>query len=171
MRARAAHKLIRRQVSIGFSYLVRGDGRRKMHPTFFWHASKPPVWILICNRCTPLPPSASAMSSAIRGWPRNLACLGAPLRLPQPQRDAFGERSYPAEQVQKLRMVKRLLDLGFRPGKIMQHSTLQLQQLASAGSAAPSTRHPSLNTTWPCAVATRWRNWATPCARRWPCWD
>ncbi len=80
------------------------------------------------------------MSSAIRGWPRKPCVSG----FPQPQRDAFGERSYPAEQVQKLRMVKRLLDLGFRPGKIMQHSTLQLQQLASAGSAAPSTRAPQL---------------------------
>ncbi|AQR67885.1 cobalamin-binding protein [Janthinobacterium sp. LM6] len=57
---------------------------------------------------------------------------------PQPRRDAFGERSYPAEQVQKLRMVKRLLDLGFRPGKIMQHSTAQLQQLANAGSTPPA---------------------------------
>ena len=73
----------------------------------------------------------------LRVWERRYA-------FPQPQRDAFGERSYPAEQVQKLRMVKRLLDLGFRPGKIMQHNTVQLQQLANAGSAAPSTRAPQL---------------------------
>jgi hypothetical protein len=45
--------------------------------------------------------------------------------------------------VQKLRMVKRLLDLGFRPGKIMQHSTQQLQQLASAAHAAPRPRRSS----------------------------
>ncbi|WP_244199045.1 MerR family transcriptional regulator [Janthinobacterium svalbardensis] len=93
------------------------------------------------------PPSAFSISDVerdtglaketLRVWERRYA-------FPQPQRDAFGERSYPAEQVQKLRMVKRLLDLGFRPGKIMQHSTVQLQQLASAGSAAPSTRAPQL---------------------------
>src|SRR5450830_1435598 len=93
------------------------------------------------------PPSAFSISDVerdtglaketLRVWERRYA-------FPQPQRDAFGERSYPAEQVHKLRMVKRLLDLGFRPGKIMQHSTLQLQQLANAGSAAPSTPAPQL---------------------------
>lgn len=73
----------------------------------------------------------------LRVWERRYA-------FPQPQRDAFGERSYPAEQVQKLRMVKRLLDLGFRPGKIMQHSTIELQRLASSGANAAQAAQPQL---------------------------
>lgn len=73
----------------------------------------------------------------LRVWERRYA-------FPQPQRDMHGERSYPAEQVQKLRMVKRLLDMGYRPGKIMQHSTSQLRELAGAGMAAPQPVQPQL---------------------------
>jgi len=51
---------------------------------------------------------------------------------PQPLRDSHGERSYPAEQVQKLRLVKRLIDLGFRPGKVIGFGTDQLQAMAEA---------------------------------------
>jgi len=38
---------------------------------------------------------------------------------PQPLRDAFGERVYPADQVARLRLVKRLIDQGGRPGKLL----------------------------------------------------
>lgn len=38
---------------------------------------------------------------------------------PVPERDANGERSYPAEQVERLRLIKRLMDLGHRPGKLL----------------------------------------------------
>ena len=38
---------------------------------------------------------------------------------PQPGRDDNGERLYPAEQVEKLRVIKRLLDAGHRPGRIV----------------------------------------------------
>ena len=48
---------------------------------------------------------------------------------PRPLRDNGGERLYPAEQVVKLRLVKRLLDRGHRPGKIMRQSTDQLRAL------------------------------------------
>lgn len=40
-------------------------------------------------------------------------------KFPSPGRDDFGERTYPIEQVEKLRLVKRLMDLGYRPGKIV----------------------------------------------------
>lgn len=73
----------------------------------------------------------------LRVWERRYA-------FPQPQRDVHGERSYPFEQVQKLRMVKRLLDMGFRPGKIMQHSTIELQQLANGGAAPAAAAQPVL---------------------------
>jgi DNA-binding transcriptional MerR regulator/methylmalonyl-CoA mutase cobalamin-binding subunit len=38
---------------------------------------------------------------------------------PQPGRDEHGERVYGAEQVEKLRIIKRLVDRGHRPGKII----------------------------------------------------
>jgi MerR family transcriptional regulator, light-induced transcriptional regulator len=38
---------------------------------------------------------------------------------PVPQRDGQGERAYPLDQVQKLRVVKRLLDGGHRPGRVV----------------------------------------------------
>ncbi|MYM65888.1 MerR family transcriptional regulator [Pseudoduganella sp. FT55W] len=48
---------------------------------------------------------------------------------PQPLRDPNGERVYPLEQVHKLRLVKRLIDLGFRPGKVIKFSAEELQAL------------------------------------------
>jgi DNA-binding transcriptional MerR regulator/methylmalonyl-CoA mutase cobalamin-binding subunit len=48
---------------------------------------------------------------------------------PQPERDANGERTYPAEQVERLRLIKRLMDQGHRPGKLMQSSPDGLAQL------------------------------------------
>jgi len=50
---------------------------------------------------------------------------------PQPLRDPNGERVYPIEQVHKLRLVKRLIDLGFRPGKVIKYSADELQALSS----------------------------------------
>lgn len=38
---------------------------------------------------------------------------------PLPLRDGLGERVYPAEQVQRLRLIKRLLDAGHRPGRVV----------------------------------------------------
>src|SRR5450830_1603112 len=49
---------------------------------------------------------------------------------PAPQRDPNGERVYPPEQVHKLVLVKRLIDQGYRPGKIM---ALEVQALAELG--------------------------------------
>jgi MerR family transcriptional regulator, light-induced transcriptional regulator len=55
---------------------------------------------------------------------------------PKPQRDTFGERAYSAEEVEKLRVIKRLIDQGFRPGKIIELPVAELQQLAQDGSGA-----------------------------------
>ena len=38
---------------------------------------------------------------------------------PMPERDAIGERAYPLDQVEKLRIVKRLMDGGHRPGRVV----------------------------------------------------
>jgi DNA-binding transcriptional MerR regulator/methylmalonyl-CoA mutase cobalamin-binding subunit len=68
---------------------------------------------------------------------------------PQPLRDPFGERVYPTDQVVKLRLVKRLIDLGFRPGKVIGYSPEELQALAekAADNSKSRTRaqqHPEL---------------------------
>ena len=49
---------------------------------------------------------------------------------PAPLRDVIGERAYTLEQVEKLRIVKRLLDAGHRPGRIVPLDTVALQHLA-----------------------------------------
>lgn len=48
---------------------------------------------------------------------------------PQPGRDIHGERVYLPEQVEKLRMIKRLMDRGQRPGKLVEHTLQALQDL------------------------------------------
>lgn len=45
---------------------------------------------------------------------------------PQPQRDASGDRLYPLEQVERLRLIKRLLDGGRRPAQVV---PLPMQEL------------------------------------------
>ena len=56
---------------------------------------------------------------------------------PQPDRDALGERWYPPEQVDRLRLIKRLMDQGLRPGKLMADNVADLQrQLESRESVA-----------------------------------
>ena len=49
---------------------------------------------------------------------------------PTPERDSNGERIYAPEQVDKLRLVKRLMDQGFRPGRLMHISAGELSTLA-----------------------------------------
>jgi DNA-binding transcriptional MerR regulator/methylmalonyl-CoA mutase cobalamin-binding subunit len=56
---------------------------------------------------------------------------------PQPLRDANGERIYPASQVEKLRLIRRLLDRGHRPGKILALGLEDLVALGSIESHAP----------------------------------
>ena len=62
---------------------------------------------------------------------------------PAPGRDANGERVYPPEQVERLRAMRRLMDLGHRPGKLMRLPLEALQALpprrraAAAPEAAP----------------------------------
>ena len=51
---------------------------------------------------------------------------------PMPDRDNLGERSYPFEQVERLRTIKRLLDAGHRPGRIVAMPAADLDRLTSA---------------------------------------
>lgn len=58
---------------------------------------------------------------------------------PRPYRDASGDRLYPVDQVERLRLIRRLLDLGYRPGRLVGAEDADLAQLAlAAGSALPA---------------------------------
>ncbi len=61
---------------------------------------------------------------------------------PQPDRDASGERLYPAEQIERLRLLKRLIDAGERPGRLMALSQDDLEgrlrRLPAATLAVPA---------------------------------
>lgn len=64
---------------------------------------------------------------------------------PMPERDGIGERAYTIEQIEKLRLIKRLLDAGHRPGRIVPLPFAELQLLsdqisepAARGRPAPS---------------------------------
>jgi methanogenic corrinoid protein MtbC1 len=59
---------------------------------------------------------------------------------PQPYRDAHGERTYPLDQVEKLRTIKRLMDQGHRPGRIVAQSMEALQHLSRGEAALQSNR-------------------------------
>lgn len=59
---------------------------------------------------------------------------------PQPQRDALGERIYSLEQLQRLRLIKRLMDAGHRPGRLVPCSMAELLALSQAGAACAATR-------------------------------
>ena len=48
---------------------------------------------------------------------------------PAPLRDSQGDRVYPSDQVAKLRLLRRLIDLGFRPGKIIALTAAELEHL------------------------------------------
>ena len=59
----------------------------------------------------------------LRAWERRYA-------FPAPSRDAFGERAYPVDQVERLRLLKRLLDAGWRPGRLMKMNSEELDNLS-----------------------------------------
>jgi MerR family transcriptional regulator, light-induced transcriptional regulator len=56
---------------------------------------------------------------------------------PMPVRDNYGERAYPLDQVEKLRVIKRLLDNGHRPGRIVGLDIEELQSIGESLSATP----------------------------------
>lgn len=60
---------------------------------------------------------------------------------PLPGRDPHGERVYSAEQVEKLRAIKKLIDRGQRPGKLIGLSLEELRQRSETTAAAAD--HPA----------------------------
>ena len=55
---------------------------------------------------------------------------------PHPERDDLGERCYPMAQVERLRLIKRLLDVGHRPGRVVGLPDEDLQTLADRSADA-----------------------------------
>lgn len=82
-------------------------------------------------------PDASVVHLSISAVERDTGLSKDTLRVwerrygfPLPLRDAFGERIYPLDQVDRLRTIRRLMDAGHRPGKIIGLSMSDLQSLA-----------------------------------------
>lgn len=68
----------------------------------------------------------------LRVWERRYA-------FPTPERDRHGQRAYPPDQVERLHVLKRLLDRGHRPGRLMRSGPDELARLEHAGMpAAPA---------------------------------
>ncbi len=86
-------------------------------------SAKPALSIAAVERDTGL------LKDTLRVWERRYG-------FPTPERDSFGERCYSLEQVEKLRVIRRLIDAGHRPGRIMGLAPEQLQALVAA--AAPT---------------------------------
>jgi methanogenic corrinoid protein MtbC1 len=61
---------------------------------------------------------------------------------PKPGRDVNDQRTYPIAQVEKLRVIKRLIDQGYRPGRIVAQSMDALQHL-SHGEASLQSSQPT----------------------------
>ncbi|MCB1888212.1 MAG: MerR family transcriptional regulator [Rhodocyclaceae bacterium] len=56
---------------------------------------------------------------------------------PAPLRDAQGERIYPEEQLQRLRLIRRLVDRGRRPGAVVPLSAPELEAMLADVAPAP----------------------------------
>lgn len=78
-----------------------------------------PVNIAVAERETGLG------KDTLRVWERRYG-------FPRPVRDAHGDRAYPRDQLERLRQIKRLLDLGHRPGRIVGATDEELRRLAVA---------------------------------------
>lgn len=72
---------------------------------------------------------AGLSKDVLRMWERRYG-------FPKPVRDDNGERRYSVAEVAKLRAIKRLMDVGLRPGKIIRHTLDELNALAE-GKAMP----------------------------------
>lgn len=57
---------------------------------------------------------------------------------PRPSRDGRGDRIYPASQVRRLQQIRRLLDAGMRPGKVVGLGVDELQDLLDRQAPHPT---------------------------------
>jgi DNA-binding transcriptional MerR regulator/methylmalonyl-CoA mutase cobalamin-binding subunit len=73
--------------------------------------------------------------ATIRMWERRYG-------FPAPARDERGERCYPDDQVLQLRLMKRLVDLGYRPAKLLALGPLEMQRLHDGVQPRAAARKP-----------------------------
>jgi DNA-binding transcriptional MerR regulator/methylmalonyl-CoA mutase cobalamin-binding subunit len=78
---------------------------------------------------------AGLSKDVLRMWERRYG-------FPKPSRDENGERQYSAAEVAKLRAIKRLMDVGMRPGKIIRSTLDELNALAD-GRISPRRDQPT----------------------------
>lgn len=114
----------------------------------------------------PLPPDLAPMWSiaeverdtgigkdTLRVWERRYG-------FPRPWRDTHGDRCYDTAQVRRLRLIKRLLDLGYRPGRVVGLPLPVLQELATRGPRAAAV--PAAAAAGPdAALLAQWLDWLT----------
>jgi methanogenic corrinoid protein MtbC1 len=103
-----------------------------------------------------LPPAGAAIAAVerdtglskdtLRIWERRYG-------FPRPLRDAQGERVYPADQVEKLRLLKRLMDHGHRPGKLVGLDLGALHALGERPVPAEAARSAVIAPYWELLVA------------------
>ena len=91
------------------------------------------------NRAFPLPMDKHGVNLNISAVERETGLSKDVLRVwerryafPKPSRDENGERQYTQAEVAKLRAIKRLMDVGLRPGKIILCSQQELDALAES---------------------------------------
>jgi methylmalonyl-CoA mutase cobalamin-binding subunit len=90
-------------------------------------AEPPALGIAAVERASGLP------KDTLRAWERRYG-------FPNPHRDRNDERTYPADQLAKLRLLRRLVDAGHRPGRIVGRPEAELAILLreAEGGVAPA---------------------------------
>ena len=94
-------------------------------PTHATSISRPQFSIASTERDTGIP------KETLRVWERRYG-------FPAPGRNAQDDRFYSLEDLEKLRLVKRLIAAGHRPGKILQRDLAELIELAPSTNSLPS---------------------------------
>jgi MerR family transcriptional regulator, light-induced transcriptional regulator len=89
---------------------------------------RPLKWISEVERDTGVP------RATLRIWERRYG-------FPAPVRDGRGERCYPPEQVEQLRLMQRLIAQGHRPGRLIAAGAAEIERL-SQGVAPAAARRP-----------------------------
>ncbi len=80
--------------------------------------------------------STGLSKDILRVWERRYG-------FPRPLRDGAGDRVYPPDQVERLRTIRRLLDAGHRPGRIVALAPQALQALSAPAAVTPPARQDS----------------------------
>lgn len=85
-----------------------------------------------CLNITAVERDVGLSKDVLRVWERRYG-------FPRPERDANGERLYPLDQVERLRLIKRLMSQGHRPGRLMAATETELQEWAGAHTSEVAT--------------------------------